>query len=193
MTKKIILASNSPRRMELLKNCNIIFDVVPHKFDEKSSKVKNPIKFAEFSAFNKAASISILPEFQDKFVLGVDTIVVFKNKILGKPENKNEAEKYIRMMSGKKNTVISGISLINKQDNISMINHCVSKVYFNKLHESFIKYYLDNNHWEGYAGGYAIQGIFSLVIKKIIGSYTNIVGLPMEVLFDMLNKLKLFP
>ena len=193
MKEKIILASNSPRRSELLKSCDINFEVISHKFDESSLNLKNPVKFAEVSSFSKAKSLSVLPELSGRYILGVDTIVVYKDKILGKPADKNEARKFVNMMSGGSNTVISGITLMNQRKNISITRHSKSKVSFQRFSDSFIKYYLDNNHFEGYAGGYAIQGIFSLVINKITGSYTNIVGLPMEILYEMLTDLELYP
>jgi septum formation protein len=193
MNKILILASNSPRRVELLKNSDIKFEVVSHKFDESTIKITDPVKLVKTLSFKKAESISNLMMYENRFILGVDTIVVHKNNILGKPSDNTEAEKYIRMLSGKHNTVISGISIINKQNQLFLQDHCISKVIFEKLNENFIKYYLDNIHWEGYAGGYAIQGIFSLVIKKIVGSYTNIVGLPIEKLYKMMTKLNLFP
>jgi len=192
MKEKIFLASNSPRRIELLNTCYIDFETIEHRFDENLINSKNPIKTAKLIAFKKAESIAVLPEYSDKYILAVDTIVSYKNLILGKPKNVIEAEKNIRMLSGKSHYVISGISIINRQKNVYLSEYSISKVFFNNFDEEFIKYYLDNNHWVGYAGGYAIQGIFSLVVRKIKGSYTNIVGLPMEVLYKMLKKLKLF-
>ncbi len=92
-------------------------------------------------------------------------------------------------MSGKMHKVLSGLAIVDTHRKISSVDYSETRVYFNDLSEDFIKYYLDNNHFEGYAGGYAIQGIFSLVVNKIIGSYTNVVGLPMELLYKNLNKL----
>ena len=187
MADKLILASSSPRRIELLQNCRIPFDVVEHNFNEDSINVKNPIKFAKLLAKGKAVSIANLSEYNNDYVLGVDTIVVIKNKILGKPGDKKEAKTFIRMLSNNKHRVISGISLINKSKSIFKVKHSVSYVKFMQIDEKFIKFYLDNNLWEGYAGGYAIQGIFSLVINNINGSYTNIVGLPVDVLYKILK------
>lgn len=189
----LVLGSNSPRRKDLLSSCDIKFEVISHKFDETSIKYKNPVVYAENLSLKKAESLKEMTETSGKYILGVDTIVVFNNKILGKPGNIQEAESYVRMLSGRSNRVISGISLINSSKNVSITSHSISTVYFHKFNEDFIKLYLDNNHWEGYAGGYAIQGIFSLVTKKITGSYTNIVGLPMEILYGMLTKLNIYP
>ncbi|HOV14365.1 MAG TPA: nucleoside triphosphate pyrophosphatase [Spirochaetota bacterium] len=188
MNTKIVLASSSPRRVELLKNCHINFETATHNFDEDSHKFTNPIKYAKELAYGKANSIS-KEEFFDRYILGVDTIVEFNGKILGKPKDKKEAENNMKMLSNKTHRVISGISIVNRKNNIKFIEYSLSKVTFNKLDDKFIQFYLDNNLFIGYAGGYAIQGIFGLVVKKIEGSYSNIVGLPMEKLYTMLNRL----
>ena len=189
--EKLVLASSSPRRVELLKNGNIDFEVIEHSIDEKLFIEKNPQKLVSILSYNKALSVSKLDRFIDRYVIGVDTIVVYKNNILGKPINEEEALFNIKRLSGDKHLVISGIAVVNSKLNIKDIKTAMSVVYFNKLNDKFLEYYIDNNLWKGYAGGYAIQGIFSLVIKKVVGSYTNIVGLPMEILYKMLEKLDL--
>lgn len=188
MQDQIILASSSPRRMQLLKECNISFKAVEHSFNEDLIKDKNPIKLAKILAFNKALSVSNRPGYNDSYVLGVDTLVVIKKRILGKPRDKEEAREFILMLSNKTHKVISGISIVNKEKSIYLTRKSVSEVKFIDINEKFIKYYLDNNLWEGYAGGYAIQeSIFNLIVKKIKGSYSNIVGLPVNVLYSMLK------
>jgi septum formation protein len=187
MQDKLILASSSPRRTELLNACHIKFEVLKHKFDEDSIIEKNPIKLAEKLAYGKAKSIAYIKEYHNKYVLGVDTIVVFKNHVLGKPKDKNEAEKFVRMLSNNKHYVISGISIVNNEQSLNLTRYSQSLVVFNKINDNFIKYYLDNNLWKGYAGGYAIQSIFSIFVKKIKGSYSNIVGLPVDILYKMLK------
>ena len=189
--EKLVLASSSPRRIELLKNGSIDFEVVEHSIDESSFIEKNPKKLVSILSYNKALSVSKLDQFIDRYVIGVDTIVVYKNNILGKPANREEALFNIKRLSGNKHLVVSGIAVVNSKLNIKEIKTALSVVYFNKLNDKFLEYYIDNNLWKGYAGGYAIQGIFSLVIKKIVGSYTNIVGLPMEILYKSLKKLDL--
>ncbi len=188
MPDKLILASSSPRRFQLLKESKIDFKSVKHIFDEDSINNKNPVKLAKLLAFNKALSISEKPEYNNMYVLGVDTLVVVKNKTLGKPKDRKQAKDFILMLSNKTHKVISGISIINVQKSIILTKSAVSYVKFIKIDEKFLEYYLDNNLWEGYAGGYAIQeSIFNLVVKKIKGSYSNIVGLPVNILYKMLK------
>lgn len=187
MNDTIILASGSPRRIELLTTCKIPFTAVNHEFDEDSLNLNNPVKLAEKLAEGKALSVACKAEFKNYFVLGVDTIVVYKNKVLGKPSDRKEAERFIRLLSNKKHKVITGISLVNTVKSIICTRSVVSGVQFIKFDEKFIKYYLDNMLYEGYAGGYAIQSLFSMFAKKIQGSYSNIVGLPVDMLYTMLK------
>ena len=188
MNEKIILASSSPRRIELLAKCKIPFEVVRHEFDEDALTIKKPVRLAKELSRGKAESIASKKEYFKKSVLGVDTIVVYKNRILGKPKNEKEAEEFIRLLSGRTHRVITGLSLINKEKLINIVRCSISFVKFAKINDEFIKYYLDNNLWEGYSGGYAIQeSFFNLVVEKIKGSYSNIVGLPVNVLYNMLK------
>jgi septum formation protein len=188
MTDRIILASGSPRRKELLSSCGIKFKPVEHTFDESSVKISDPVKLAMKLAQGKARSIAEKRSYSDEFVLGVDTIVAVKNKVLGKPDSSEEAESFINLLSGKTHRVISGISLIHTGRSIEITRYSVSYVKFRPIDPDFIKFYLDNDHWKGYAGGYAIQSIFGLVAEKIKGSYSNIVGLPVDVLYSMLKE-----
>ncbi len=191
MPDKLILASSSPRRIELLKSCHISFEKIDHEFDENSLKIKNPVKLAMQLAKGKAQSIVDKKEFDkkkfnDSFILGVDTIVAINNKVLGKPKDKTEAEYFIRLLSGKTHRVISGIAIINSARSIGLVEHSISFIKFSKFSENFIGYYLKNKLYEGFAGGYAIQGIFNMFAEKIKGSYSNIIGLPVDVLYEML-------
>lgn len=188
MPDQLILASSSPRRKELLKNCNIKFKTVSHTFDENSVKIKNMVKLVKEIAYGKAKSIADKDAYKDQYVLGVDTIVVLGRNILGKPKDRDEAEKFVRALSGKKHKVISGISLINNERSVEITKYSISYVEITKINEQTIKYYLDNDFWKGYAGGYAIQSFFGLLVKKIKGSYSNIVGLPVNLLNSMLEK-----
>jgi len=185
--EKLILASESPRRKELLTNCRINFSVVTHEFDENCIFERNPLTLVKRLALEKANSIAKKEYFFDKYILGVDTIVVFKNKIFGKPDSKEEARDLILKLSNNRHKVISGIALINNKENLKIVKSVVTIVKFSKIDENFIKFYLDNNLWKGYAGGYAIQGIFGLIVDRIIGSYSNVVGLPLETLYKMLK------
>jgi septum formation protein len=186
----LILASGSQRRKQLLKECGIRFKAVLHSFDEDSLIIKNPVKLAEQLSYYKAKSVADKKGFNENFVLGVDTIVAVNNKILGKPANKDQAAQFMKILSGRKHKVISGVSIINNKKSIKLIRSDTSIVEFIKINEKFLNYYLDNNLWRGYAGGYAIQeSIFNFMVKKINGSFSNIVGLPVNVLYQMLQEI----
>lgn len=182
----LVLASESPRRIELLRNCCINFIVVKHEFNESSIIEKNPIKLATKLAYEKANSIAIKDEFFDRYVLGLDTLVSYKKEIFGKPESEKDAYNIILKLNNKIHKVISGIALINNKEKIKIVDYSITKVKFN-IDDNFLKFYLDNNLWKGYAAGYAIQGIFGLITDKIDGSYSNVVGLPLEKLYKILK------
>ncbi len=187
ISQKLVLASSSPRRVELLKNSFIDFEVTTHNFDEEEHPFSDVLTYVKELATGKALSVS--KDFYDRYILGVDTIVELDGNILGKPQNKLEAKNNINLLSDKTHRVISAIAMVNQKKVIEDVDYSISHVTFDKLSDEFIKFYIDNNLYIGYAGGYAIQGLFSLVVKKIEGSYSNIVGLPMEKLYTMLDRL----
>lgn len=188
MNGGLILASSSPRRSELLKSCKIDFVKVDPDFDEESVKIKNPFRLADFLSYGKAYSVASRDEYKNFYVMGVDTVVYCKGEILGKPKDRVDAERMIRLLSGRRHSVITSVSMLNIRENLKLTENVESFVYFNRIDRDFISYYLNNKEWDGYAGGYAIQGIFALVVKKIVGSYSNIVGLPMEVVYKLFKK-----
>src|SRR4030042_5825497 len=128
MSERLILASSSPRRSELLKSCHVDFILAEHQFDENSVNKGNPYKYAMIMAENKALSIADKSEYFNDYILGSDTIVLCKNKILGKPEDKNDAEMMIKLLSGRKHIVITGLSLINRKKSVKLTEYAVTNV-----------------------------------------------------------------
>jgi septum formation protein len=184
MNNQLVLASDSPRRKELLLASSIPFTTVSHGFDEESLVRDDPVLLAQDLALGKAESVTSLPV--DSIVLGVDTIVVCDNTVLGKPADEQEALRFMELLSGREHQVISGLALITRAGNLRYSNHSISTVHMGQFNTMFLKKYIKEGHWKGFAGGYAIQGLFSLVVQKIEGSYTNIVGMPMELLYKIL-------
>lgn len=182
----LYLASSSPRRKELLENVGIPFCVVPQNFDETAQPVAAPKKYVLALSEGKANSAQ-LPD-SARWVCGVDTIVYFDGEILGKPKDCSEAERTILKLSGKTHEVHSGITLLDLGNNVKYQDESVTFVKFRELEKRFIDYYLDNRLFEGYAGGYAIQGVFACVVEKIEGSYSNVVGLPLELLYTLFRQ-----
>ena len=192
MTKVIngmVLASASPRRLDLLRSINIIPELVQAAdIDESYKKKENPISYCKRLAKEKGDFV--FDQFPTKNILSADTIVVCGRKIFGKPKDHLEAKKFLNFFSGRKHTVVTAIYL--KNEKFSKLKIVSSKVTFKKLDQGDIGNYLQTNEWKNKSGAYAIQGYAERFVKKINGSYSNIVGLPLYQTYNMLKSLKLF-
>lgn len=182
----LYLASASPRRKELLESVGIPFCVVPQNFDETVQVACSPEIYVRNLSEGKARA-AVLPD-NARWVCGVDTIVYFDSEILGKPGNRDEAEYNILRLSGNTHKVYSGVTLLDLENGVKYQGESVTFVKFCNLEKRFIDFYLDNRLFDGYAGGYAIQGIFACVVEKIEGSYSNVVGVPLELLYRLLRQ-----
>lgn len=182
----LYLASASPRRKELLESVGIPFCVVPQNFDETVQVACSPEIYVRNLSEGKARA-AVLPD-NARWVCGVDTIVYFDSEILGKPGSREEAEYNILRLSGNTHEVYSGVTLLDLENGVKYQGESVTFVKFYNLEKRFIDFYLDNRLFDGYAGGYAIQGIFACVVEKIEGSYSNVVGLPLELLYRLLRQ-----
>ncbi len=170
-----ILASKSPRRVELLKQLIPTFDIIPANIDE-NIKGMYPSDIPLSLSFQKA--IAVFKEHPDDIVIAADTIVILDNKVLGKPKNSKEAKKMLQALSGKEHKVITGYTIISKSKFIN--KKVTTKVYFNDLNEELIDSYVATGSPLDKAGAYGIQDKDFKLVKKIEGSYTNVVGLPLE-------------
>lgn len=182
----LYLASASPRRKELLESVGIPFCVVPQNFDETVQGACSPEIYVRNLSEGKARA-AVLPD-NARWVCGIDTIVYFDGEILGKPGSREEAEYNILRLSGNTHEVYSGVTLLDLENGVKYQGESVTFVKFCNLEKRFIDFYLDNRLFDGYAGGYAIQGIFACVVEKIEGSYSNVVGLPLELLYRLLRQ-----
>jgi septum formation protein len=188
----IVLASASPRRTELLKQAGIPHVVRPGTFDESQVICEgSPVEYVKKQALFKAKSVA--DHLNSGLVLGVDTVVVFEDNIFGKPSNREEAQNMLSRLSNSTHEVISGLALINLSDNSSKTDYDVTKVNFAKLSPKDIEGYLNTGEWVDKAGAYAIQGIGSLLVEGIEGSYSNVVGLPLMKLRNMLEEYGINP
>ena len=172
--KKIILASSSPRRRELMAQAELKFDVCIKNVDETIPEGMNPADAVEMTASKKAMAVAQINE--DAIVVGADTVVVYNDKILGKPKDKEDACRMLRMLSGREHEVITGVCLMHNKK--SQTFHCVSKVKFYDLTDEQIKHYVACGEPMDKAGAYGIQGKGCVLVEKIEGDYFNIVGLP---------------
>lgn len=171
----LILASASPRRVEILKSIGIVAEaIVPADIDETPLKNELPRDMALRLAIAKAKAVSEL--HPHKTILAADTVVAVGRKALGKPENRDEARQMVTLLSGRRHRVFGGIAVITPTG-ILRSRVCETIVRVNRLSPHDIETYLDTNEWDGKAGGYAIQQYFAVHVPFISGSYTNIVGL----------------
>lgn len=181
----IVLASASPRRREILENTNIKFDIISSSIDELVLEGESPCHMVMRLAFEKG--IDIASKRKSDLVISADTIVVLDNKVLGKPKDEDEARNMITSLSGKTHQVITGISLINLENNKKIIDYVISNVKFKNLSENDINDYIKTKESLDKAGAYGIQGYGALLVEEIQGDYFNIVGLPISKLSDLLK------
>ena len=185
----IVLASNSPRRKEILSQLNLNFEVVPSNFEEILLDME-PIALVKHFAYMKALDVferlkSNLPE--DTYIIGSDTIV-YCNSIMGKPESDEDAYRMLKTLSNKEHQVISGLSIIQCSTGKAITMHESTKVWIRALEDREIISYISSGEPVDKAGSYAIQGIGSLFVEKIQGCYFNVVGLPVNKLFKIMKQ-----
>jgi len=186
--KKIILASNSPRRAMLLNQIKLNFEVIPPKIDEKIdynlSKEEIVKKLSYEKSFAVAKNIK-----KDFFVVGADTLVVKNEQILGKPKNHEDAKNILEFLSGTWHEVITGFTIIDIGTSRIITEYEVTKVKMYELSNQEINEYILTEEPFDKAGGYGIQGLGSLLIEKIEGCFYNIVGLPIPKFYKSLKLL----
>lgn len=171
---KIILASLSPRRLDILKQYDLEIEVVSADIEEILRGNEKPEQVAMSLAFQKTHSVSLIR--QGELVLGADTIVVLGDTILGKPRDEKEAFEILKSLSGNTHKVITGISII--KGNKKIIDYESTLVKFKDLNKDQITSYINTKEPMDKAGAYGIQGHGKTLVEKIDGSYSNVVGLP---------------
>ncbi len=180
---KLVLASASPRRLALLNQAGIEPDALrPAEIDETPSKGELPRACANRLAHAKAeaalASVQRDDELRGAFILAADTVVAVGRRILPKAELMDEASQCLRLLSGRNHRVYTAICMVTPKGAFRQ-RLVETRVRFKRLTEEDIKGYLDSGEWRGKAGGYAVQGIAGSFVVKLVGSYTNVVGLPL--------------
>ena len=176
--KKVILASGSPRRKELFDLTGIKYQVISPTAEEKPLPEETPREYATRVALEKALSVAV--NYPDDVVLGCDTVVVLNGKtILGKPRSKKDAKEMLARLAGKEHTVLSGVAAVWHRKSKQRVITVESRVRFKQLEDWEINWYLES--WEPMdkAGAYALQGRGAVFVEGIVGSYTNVIGLPL--------------
>jgi septum formation protein len=182
----LILASKSPRRKELLEQAGLIFEVVPSSVDEKDITNLAPEKLVETLAETKARDVAVA--YPDSWVIGADTIVLNQGKILGKPGSKETARQMIQQLNGQIHEVFTGYAIYCEARKTCISGVVTTEVHFRDLSPQEMEWYIQTDEPYDKAGAYAIQGLGSFLVKRIYGSYTNVVGLPVcEVLEHLLK------
>ena len=180
----VILASQSPRRIELLKTVIKNFRIVPSKIDEVCDINLSPEENAILLGRKKATWVA--KEHPHNLVIGADTMVVLENKIIGKPTDAENARQILRQLSGQEHKVITGVAVVHSKI-FSEVS--ISHVRIKALTPNEINSYVESGEPMDKAGAYAIQGEGSFLVESYSGSYSNIIGLPMDLLKDLLQKL----
>ncbi len=187
---KYVLASGSERRQELLHRIVDEFDIIVSDFDESKVLFKDNIDDYVIN-LAKGKSLSVKESLkEDSIIIAGDTIVVLENKILGKPSNENDAYNMLKLLSGKTHRVYSGIVVINMYNKKIEQESLYTEVKFSNLSDEEIKAYIKTGEPFDKAGAYGIQGYGGVFIESINGCYYNVVGLPLNLLNKMLNKVK---
>ncbi len=185
---KLCLASQSPRRQELLQQIGVSFNVQPADIDESVLIHESPNAYVK--RISEAKALAVFNKHNLTIpVLAADTAVVKSGHILGKPESRSDAERMLNLLSGSSHQVITGVAVIDSQQ--SMYLESVSTVYFNPLSNMAIKQYIKTQEGFDKAGGYAVQGLAASFIHRIDGSYSGIMGLPLEQVSQLMLQFKI--
>ncbi len=185
---RLILASASPRRAEILRNVGIAFDVVATDVDESERPGETPEAHVRRLAIAKARAAA-LRVAAPAVVLGADTAVLVDSQVLAKPASTEDARRMLRLLSGRTHEVLTGVALLRLPENELIVEHERTQVTFGAMSETEVEAYLASGEPFDKAGGYAIQGRAGCYITRIEGCYFNVVGLPLARVYRMLREL----
>lgn len=187
MKRKIILASSSKQRKKLLETIGLDFKIEESNYIEDMTEKIPAHKLVQKLALGKAQDVA--RKYKNAIVIGADTFIVLEKEFLGKPRTPQKAREMLRKISGKKHKVTTGIAIIDTKKNKTFTDYEITEVWFKKLTATEIKKYIKTGEPLDKAGGYAIQKLGCLFIEKINGDYTNVVGLPINKIYEYLLKL----
>ncbi len=185
--RKLILASRSPRRTDILKREKVEFAVKIPSDVEGGEASSDPAQHVLSLSRRKATSVS--EDVEDAIVLGADTIVVLNGEILGKPQDRENAFSILKKLSGRTHRVYTGVTLVNKYNGKVVSDYDVTEVKFNQLDDEKIWAYIDTKEPMDKAGAYGIQGMGGFLVESIQGSLDNVIGLPTGKLKEMLAEI----
>lgn len=184
LNERLVLASTSPRRAEILKAVGWPFEVEPVRVDETRASGEKAVAYVQRLAEAKAAAAAA--SLASGLVLGGDTVVVVDEAILGQPRDVEDARRMLRLRSGRWHEVLTGVALVRAgEPGVSVVDHESTRVRFSKMSEMEIERYIATGEPMDKAGAYAVQGLAALFIEEIQGDYYNIVGLPVRLVYEL--------
>lgn len=184
--EKLILASQSPRRAEILRAVGWNFEAQPANIDESVFAGEDAVSYVKRLALTKAKTVA--SRNSASLVLGADTTVVSNAEILGQPIDDDDARRMLRVLSGQWHEVVTGVALVDPQEpSKALVDHETTRVRFAEMSAEQIDWYVATGEPRGKAGAYGIQGKAALFIEEIAGDYFNVMGLPIRLVFEMLG------
>lgn len=185
LREKLVLASSSPRRKEILVAVGWQFEAIVAGIDESLKPDEDPAAYVQRLARSKAEAVAA--QLQSGLVLGADTTVVIENEILGQPEDDDDARRMLRLLNGKWHEVLTGVAVV-RVGGESLVDYETTRVRFAEMTDREIDWYIATGEARGKAGAYGIQGAAGLFIEEIQGDYFNIVGLPIRLVYELAAK-----
>jgi len=185
--RKIILASKSPRRKQLLEQIGLEFEIRESEYEEDMEAMSDPYKLVKFLALKKCEDVA--KYYDDAIIIAADTFIIFDNKFIGKPKDINDARKILKSFSGKEHEVVSGLAIIDTKSKKIINDYNIGGVKFRVLGDEEIDSYLKTGDALDKAGAYAIQEESAVFIESVSGDYYSIVGLPLYKLYLALKEM----
>lgn len=188
LKEKLILASGSPRRAEILEAVGWPFEMVAANIDESRFESEAAVPYVKRLAQAKAEAVA--KKLPSGLVLGADTVVLVEGKILGQPQNPEDARRMLKLLSGRWHEVLTAVALLRAGENRSVVEHERTRVRFAEMSAAEIDWYVETGEPRDKAGAYAVQGQAALFIEEVQGDYFNIVGLPVRLVYKLARKIQ---
>ena len=183
--KRFVLASNSPRRIALLKMLGYQFDIIPHNIEEYFPGNVLPAQLVQNLAFLKANDVA--GRVDNAIIISADTLVVHNKSVLGKPKDTQDAKRILSLLSNSEHDIISGVCIMDMPSKKKLLRIGRTHIKMKRISDEEIEIYVRTGEPMDKAGAYAVQGEGKRFVEKIEGSYSNVVGLPLEIVQEMLN------
>ena len=185
--EKLVLASSSPRRAEILSAVGWPYETMVAGIDESRAPEEDATAYVQRLAGEKAEAV--VAKLESGLVLGADTVVVISGEILGQPRDDDDARRMLKLLSGKWHEVLTGVALVRVgKDTETLVDYESTRVRFAEMSAGEIEWYVGTGEPKGKAGAYAVQGRAALLVEEIEGEYFNIVGLPIRLVYELVHK-----